>query len=196
MKALLGESGTKVLPSGNEAAARGALEAGVAFAASCPGSPTVEVLSTLAKVAHRLDLYAEWSINEIVAMEAAAGASYAGLRSLVAMKPDGFNVTLDFATALAYAGVGAGMVILVGDDPGAHSGVKEVDCRRLCQAAQLPVLEPSAVHEAKEAVRAAFALSEACHLPVVVRATTRICHASSLHGLGLSRNQAVTWRVR
>ncbi|MBW2619173.1 MAG: indolepyruvate ferredoxin oxidoreductase subunit alpha, partial [Deltaproteobacteria bacterium] len=124
-----------VLLSGNEALARGAIEAGVRFAASYPGSPTVEILATLAGLADRFGHYAEWSINEIVALEAVAGASYAGLRAMASMKPDGFNVALDFATSLAYAGTKAGLVIVVGDDPGGHSGVKEEDCRALVKAA-------------------------------------------------------------
>ncbi len=170
--------GQRLLLSGNEALARGALEAGVGFAASYPGSPTVEILSTLAELSDRFDLYAEWSVNEIVALEAAAGASYAGLRAVAAMKPDGFNVALDFATSLAYAGIRAGLVIIVGDDPGAHSSLKEQDCRPLLKAAGLPILEPASVGEAKDMVRAAFELSEKVNLPVAVRATTRICHAS------------------
>ncbi len=172
------QTGARVLLSGNEALARGALEAGIGLAASYPGSPTVEILATLARVSDRFDFYAEWSVNEIVALEAAAGASYAGLRAIASMKPDGFNVALDFATSLAYAGIRAGLVIVVGDDPGAHSSLKEEDCRPLCKAAGLPVLEPASVAEAKEMVRAAFELSEKVNLPVVVRATTRICHAS------------------
>lgn len=176
--------GTRVALTGNEAIARGALEAGVAYAASYPGSPTAEVLGTLAKLAQEFNLYAEWSINEKVAMEGAAAASFTGIRSLVVMKADGLNVALDFASALAISGCRGGMVIVVGDDPGAHSSVREEDSRNLCKVVHLPVLEPSTVQEAKEITRDAFSLSEELQLPVVVRCVTRVCHASGDVELG------------
>ncbi|WP_347491654.1 thiamine pyrophosphate-dependent enzyme [Desulfoscipio sp. XC116] len=172
------QPGVRVALTGNESLARGALEAGVAYAASYPGSPTAEVLGTLAKVAGQFNLYVEWSVNEKVAMEGAAAASFTGLRSLVVMKADGLNVALDFAGALAISGTRGGMVILVGDDPAAHSSVREEDSRNLCKALHLPILEPSSVQEAKDMTREAFALSEQLKLPVVVRCVTRVCHAS------------------
>ncbi len=178
------DPGGALLLNGNEAAARGVLEGAAQMAASYPGSPTVEIMGSLAAVAEEAGIVAEWSINEIVAMEAAAGASLAGLRALVSMKPDGLNVTLDFLTALAYTGVKAGMVIVVGDDCGAHSGVKEEDCRAFLKAAEIPVWEAATVHDAKEMTRAAFDVSEKIGLPVAVRLTTRICHGSGNVTLG------------
>jgi len=156
----------------------------VAFAASYPGSPTSEVLGTLAALSGQFDLYAEWSVNETVAMEGAAAASFTGLRSLVIMKADGLNVAMDFADSLAITGCRGGMVIVVGDDPSAHSSIREEDTRNLCKVLHLPVLEPASVQEAKDMTREAFALSEALKLPVVVRCVTRICHASGDMELG------------
>jgi len=172
------QPGVRVALTGNEAIARGALEAGVAFVTSYPGSPTAEVLSTLAQVAKQFNMYVEWSVNEKVAMEGAAAASFTGLRSLTVMKADGLNVALDFASALALSGTRGGMVILVGDDPAAHSSIREQDSRNICKAVHLPMLEPSSVQEARDMTREAFALSEELKLPVVVRCVTRVCHAS------------------
>jgi len=180
----LDQPGRSVVMTGNEAVARGAIEAGVGYAACYPGSPTAEVLPTLAQLGDKFNLYAEFSSNEKVAIEGAAAASFAGVRSLTICKVDGFNVALDFATAVCYSGTGAGMVIMVGDDPSAHSSVKEEDCRFLARTANLPVLEPASVYEAKEITRFAFDLSEKIMLPVVVRCTTRICHASGNVTLG------------
>jgi indolepyruvate ferredoxin oxidoreductase alpha subunit len=174
----LDQPGRRVVLTGNEAVARGAIEAGVRFAACYPGSPTSEVLPTLARLGGRFHIYTEYSTNEKVAMEAAAAASYAGLRALTICKADGFNVALDFAAAVCLQGVNAGLVIMVGDDPGSHSSVREEDSRFLARTANLPVLEPATVQEAKDITIAAFALSEELRQPVVVRCTTRICHAS------------------
>ncbi|HBV99378.1 MAG: hypothetical protein JL50_21825 [Peptococcaceae bacterium BICA1-7] len=180
----LDQPGRRVVLTGNEAAARGAIEAGVSFAACYPGSPTSEVLPTLARLGARFNIYTEYSTNEKVAMEAATAASYAGLRSLTICKADGFNVALDFAAAVCLQGINAGMVIMVGDDPGSHSSVREEDSRLLARTANFPVLEPSTVQEAKDIVKAAFDLSEDLRQPVVVRCTTRICHASGDVTLG------------
>ncbi len=177
--------GDTVILSGNEAIARGALEAGLAFAAAYPGSPSSEILGSLGALARDFRFYAEWSTNEKVAMESAAAASFAGVRAMTIMKADGMNVALDFMTSLGYSGVKGGMVIVVSDDPGAHSSTKEEDTRYLVRAAHLPLLEASTVEEAKEMTRWAFDLSEAISLPVVVRSVTRIAHARGSVRLGV-----------
>jgi indolepyruvate ferredoxin oxidoreductase, alpha subunit len=176
--------GQTVVLSGNEAIARGAMEAGLGYAAAYPGSPSSEILASLAAVSRERGFYAEWSTNEKVAMEGAAAASYAGVRSMTIMKADGLNVALDFMTSLAYAGTRAGMVIVVSDDPGAHSSTKEEDTRYLVRAAHLPLLEAATVDEAKTMVPWAFDLSEAIGLPVVLRSVTRIAHARGSVTLG------------
>jgi indolepyruvate ferredoxin oxidoreductase alpha subunit len=168
----------KELLMGNEAIARGALEAGVKVATAYPGTPSSEILYTLSKWAKEGQLYAEWSSNEKVALEVAAGAAYSGARSLVAMKQVGLNVAADPLMSLAYMGVKGGMVIVVADDPGPHSSQNEQDTRAFGRFAQLPVLDPTTVEEAKEMTKAAFELSERLGLPVILRPTTRICHAT------------------
>lgn len=163
--------------SGNEAAARGAVEAGVQVVASYPGSPSVQVLECLAAVAREREMYAEWSINEKVALEVAAAGSLAGLRALAVMKADGLNVALDFLTTLPLSGIRGGLVLIVSDDPGAHSSVKEEDTRYLAVPAHVPLLEPTTPADTRDMIAWAFELSEKCALPVMVRLVTRICHA-------------------
>lgn len=167
----------RVVLTGNEAMARGALEAGIDFCTSYPGSPCVEVAAALFNVAHKMGHYGEWSTNEIVAIEAAAAASFAGLRSLCVMKHNGIAVTADFLVSLNHAGARGGLVIIVGDDPGAHSSINEVDSRHFARLAKVPLLEPSTIEEARDMVCWAFELSEQVETYVIVRATTRICHA-------------------
>ena len=179
--------GQLVILSGNEAIARGALEAGLGYAASYPGSPSSEVLGSLGALARAGGFYAEWSTNEKVAMEGAAAASFAGVRAMTVMKADGLNVALDALTSLAYSGTKGGMVVVVSDDPGAHSSTKEEDTRYLVRACHLPLLEPATVEEAKEMTRWAFDLSEAVGLPVVLRSVTRISHARGSVTLGALR---------
>jgi indolepyruvate ferredoxin oxidoreductase alpha subunit len=162
---------------GNEAIARGAIEAGVAFASAYPGNPSSEIITVLGGLAKELGIYVEWSTNEKVAIEAAAGASYAGLRSICAMKQNGLNVASDFISNVVLTGVGpGGMVLIVADDPGGISSSNEEDTRYFSRLLEIPLLEPAGFQEAKDMTTFAFALSEQTGLMVMIRSVTRISH--------------------
>ena len=161
---------------GNEAIGLGAIRAGVSLVAGYPGTPSTEILETVAK--HNQDgaIHVEWSVNEKAALEVAAGASYAGARTLVTMKQVGLNVASDPLMSLAYVGVEGGMVIVSADDPGPISSQTEQDTRHFGAFSKLPVFDPSSPEEAYEMVEAAFACSEEYKTPVLLRPTTRVCH--------------------
>ncbi|MEW5898380.1 MAG: indolepyruvate ferredoxin oxidoreductase subunit alpha, partial [Bacillota bacterium] len=173
----------KHLLLGNEAIAWGLVEGGLQVAAAYPGTPSSEVFGTLAQLASTKGFYAEWSVNEKVALEVAAGAAYAGARAAVSMKQVGLNVAADPLMALAYIGVKGGLVLVVADDPGPHSSQTEQDTRLFARFAGLPVLDPATPQEAKEMAKAAFALSEALGLPVILRPTTRVAHVGQDVGI-------------
>jgi indolepyruvate ferredoxin oxidoreductase alpha subunit len=168
----------KELLTGNEAAARGTWEAGVVFASAYPGTPSTEILETIA--ARYKDVYVEWAPNEKVAVEAAAGASFAGGRSLAAMKHVGVNVAADPLFTFAYTGVTGGMVLISADDPGMHSSQDEQDNRNYAKFAKIGMLEPSDSQEAKDFIKLAFELSEKYDTPMMLRMTTRVCHSKSI----------------
>ncbi len=176
--------GTFALLNGDEAVARGAVEATVKVAASYPGTPATEILETLAEVAKDFKIYAEWSINEIVAAEVAAGASMTGVRSIVSMKHVGLNVAADAAMTLAYTGVEGGMVIAVCDDPALHSSQNEQDTRFFAIHSKLPLLDAGNPQEAHDMAKEAFEISEKLHLPIILRLTTRVAHGKSKVKLG------------
>ena len=160
---------------GNEAIAMGAIAAGVNLVAGYPGTPSTEVLETIAKRRPE-DTYVEWSINEKVAMEVGAGAAYAGARVMVTMKQVGLNVAADPLMSLEYIGVKGGMVVLVADDPGPISSQTEQDTRHFSRFSKLPCFDPSTVQEAYEMVQDAFEYSEKYKTPVFLRSTTRVSH--------------------
>lgn len=160
---------------GNQAIALGAIRAGVSLVAGYPGTPSTEILETVAKH-NDGSIYVEWSVNEKVALEVAAGAAYSGARALVTMKQVGLNVASDPLMSLAYVGVKGGMVIVSADDPGPISSQTEQDTRHFAQFAKLPVFDPSSPEEAYEMIGDAFAYSEKYGTPVLFRPTTRICH--------------------
>jgi indolepyruvate ferredoxin oxidoreductase alpha subunit len=163
---------------GNEAIARGAWEAGVRVAAAYPGTPSTEILETLARYP-AADLYAEWSTNEKVALDVAIGAALSGVRALAAMKHVGLNVAADSLMSQSYVGVHAGLVIVVADDPGVHSSQNEQDTRLFARFAGVPSLEPSDAQEAHDFVKLAFEISETFDTPVILRSTTRLSHTRS-----------------
>ncbi|MFC2016912.1 indolepyruvate ferredoxin oxidoreductase subunit alpha [Chloroflexota bacterium] len=172
------------LLSGNEALALGAYHAGIKVATAYPGTPSTEILESIARFD---DIYAEWSTNEKVAMEVALGAAYAGVRSLVSMKQVGLNVASDPFMAASTTGVNAGMVIVCADDPGIHSSQNEQDNRHYAKFAKVPMLEPSDSQEAYDLMTYAFDISERFDTPVLVRTTTRISHSKSVVKVNLSR---------
>ena len=172
--------GKKLLLLGNEAIVRGAIEAGVAFATTYPGTPSSEIGDTFFRIAAESELYFEYSTNEKVAMETAAGASVSGLRTMCSMKHVGRNVAADPLMTLAYVGVRGGMVIVTADDPSMFSSQNEQDNRIYAKLSNLPLFEPSSAQEAKEMTKAAFEISEALELPVLLRTTTRLSHCRGI----------------
>jgi indolepyruvate ferredoxin oxidoreductase alpha subunit len=179
-----GRSDEQHLLMGNAAIARGALEAGVSVATGYPGTPSSEIIDSLAKLAKERNLYVEWSVNEKVAMEVAAAASFAGLRSLCTMKQNGVNVGSDFLLHLAITGTRGGMVLVPCDDPGALSSANEGESRHFARLLEIPLLEPGNFQELKDMIKWAFELSEAIHNLVMVRSVTRLSHASGLVTFG------------
>jgi indolepyruvate ferredoxin oxidoreductase alpha subunit len=176
--------GRTVLMMGNEAIARGVLEAGVMVAAAYPGTPSTEIIGSLAEVAKERDIYVEWSINEKVALEVVAAASMSGLRAITAMKQNGLNVASDYLFTLGLTGTKGGIVLVVCDDPGSHSSSNEEDTRFFARIGDFPLLEPTTVQEAKDMTQYAFDLSEELKCIVILRGVTRISHGRGNVKLG------------
>ncbi|MHA1713557.1 MAG: indolepyruvate ferredoxin oxidoreductase subunit alpha, partial [Candidatus Ranarchaeia archaeon] len=181
--------GKRVLLLGNEAIARGAVEAGLQVGAAYPGTPSSEIMENLAEAARELGFYAEWSTNEIVAFEVASGAAIVGARALFACKNAGLNVVMDLLMTLPYTGIRGGLVVAVADDPGAWYSSNEQDTRVAGFYAEIPVFEPPDQQNAKDMTREAFELSEQLELPVMVRSCTRLSHASGDVVLGKIRKE-------
>ena len=164
--------------SGNEAIARGAFEAGVKVATAYPGTPSTEILETIAR--EYKDIYAEWSPNEKVALEVGYGASMAGARTIVCMKHVGVNVAADPFMTLSYVGVNGGLVLVTCDDPELYSSQNEQDNRNYAKFGKVPMFEPSDSQEAKDLIKLAYEVSEKFDTPVMVRGITRISHAKGI----------------
>jgi len=177
-KLLSDNVGQTQLMLGNEAIARGAIEAGLGVGATYPGTPSSEISLNLFQISQQTDLYFEYSTNEKVAIEVAASAAAAGVRSMCIMKHVGLNVAADPLMTLAYLGVKGGMVIVTADDPMMFSSQNEQDNRYYALLSGLPMLEPSSIDDARAMTKYAFSLSEQLNEPVILRTTTRINHST------------------
>jgi TPP-dependent indolepyruvate ferredoxin oxidoreductase alpha subunit len=170
-------AGGSALLMGNEAVVRGALEAGIQVAAGYPGTPSSEIIDTLSRISRQRNIYVEWSVNEKVATEVAAAASYAELRALVAMKQVGMNVAADFLLHLSLSGTRGGLVLVSCEDPGALSSTNEEDSRPYAKMMEFPLLEIGDFQDAKDLTKWAFDLSETIQNIVMVRSVARISHS-------------------
>ena len=175
-------SQARSLLSGNEAIARGAWESGVTIATGYPGTPSTEILEFASR--YKDDIYCEWSPNEKVALEVAAGASLAGARVIVTMKHVGLNVAADPLMTLSYIGTVGGLVVCVADDPGMHSSQNEQDTRHYARLGKMPILEPADSQQARDFVALGLDISERYTTPVILRSTTRVSHSSGAVSLG------------
>jgi indolepyruvate ferredoxin oxidoreductase alpha subunit len=178
------EAGSRHLVMGNDAISRGALEAGVSVVAGYPGTPSTEIIEGLSKVSGERNIYVEWSVNEKVALEVAAAASFAGLRGMAVMKQVGVNVAADFLLHLTLRGTRGGLVLVSCEDPGGLSSTNEGESRHYARMMEFPLLEPGDFQEAKDMTRWAFELSEEVRNLVMVRSVTRLSHASGMITLG------------
>jgi indolepyruvate ferredoxin oxidoreductase alpha subunit len=178
------EAGSRHLVMGNDAISRGALEAGVSVVAGYPGTPSSEIIEGLSKVSGERSIYVEWSVNEKVALEVAAAASFAGLRGMAVMKQVGMNVAADFLLHLTLRGTRGGLVLVSCEDPGGLSSTNEGESRHYARMMEFPLLEPGDFQEAKDMTKWAFELSEAVGNLVMVRSVTRLSHASGMITLG------------
>ena len=181
---LLNKSGGKIILLGNEAIVRGALESGVQFVSTYPGTPSSEIGNTFFRIAPKAGVYFEFSTNEKVALEAAIGASFCGLRTLMAMKNFGTNVALDALLPFVYTGTRGPTVIISADDPSCHSSAQsEENTRGISYLAHIPTLEPADPQECKDFVKLAFQISERFKIPVMIRTTTRVAHQRGIVAL-------------
>lgn len=185
MHPLLAAHDRPLLLMGNEAIIRGALEAGIGFVSTYPGTPSSEIGNEFFRMHAEAGVHFEFSTNEKVALETAAAAAAAGVRSLVAMKHVGVNVAADPLMTLSYVGVRGGFVLLTADDPGCHSSQNEQDNRHFARLGKIPMLEPATPADAYRLIREALELSEKYETPVILRTTTRVAHTRGAVRVGV-----------
>ncbi|MCX6764790.1 MAG: thiamine pyrophosphate-dependent enzyme [Candidatus Nealsonbacteria bacterium] len=184
-KILSNQKGEKQLLLGNEAVIRGALESGVSFVSTYPGTPASEIGNIFFRIHKEAGVYFEFSVNEKVAMEAGVGASYSGVKTLVAMKNFGLNVCIDSLMPFVYTGSPAPTVLMIADDASCWSSAQaEVNTRPYSYLAHIPTIEPSDPQECKEFTKFAFELSEKFKIPVLLRLTTRVSHQQQIVTFG------------
>src|SRR6056297_4048043 len=163
---------------GNTALVRAMIESKTRVITSYPGSPmpeTAEAIKSIKK--EKRPFYFEFSTNEKVATEIAFGAAINGHLSTVFFKSVGLNVAADSFVQLPLMKLKGGMVVVIGDDPGANSSQNEQDNRHFAHLSYIPVFEPSNPQEVYEYYKKAAKLSKDKEMPVILRLATHVCHA-------------------
>jgi len=182
---------SEVILLGDEAVARGAIDAGISAAYAYPGTPSTEIYQAIQDHVkeHDLPVRGLWSTNEKVALEEGVGVSYAGRRCMVSMKHVGLNVAADPFMNVAVSGAHGGLVLAVADDPSMHSSQNEQDSRYFADFAMVPCLEPGDQQQCYDFTREAFDLSEQLQVPVLLRLVTRLAHSRAAVTLEAPREQ-------
>ena len=194
---LLQSEPNQELIMGNHALVRAMLESGVKVATTYPGSPTPEIAAAITAIPEdQRPLYFEYSVNEKVALEIALGASVNGHLSTVFFKSVGLNVAADSAVQLGLLNTIGGMVVILGDDPGAHSSQNEQDNRHFARTSYIPMLEPSTPKEAYNMYKDAVQLSQKYKMPIFLRMTTHVCHANQIIELDKLELGDYSWKSK
>lgn len=175
---LLRRQAFKEIVMGNTALVRAMIETGTRVVTSYPGSPTPEIANAIQSIPKdQRPFYFEFSTNEKVATEVAFGAALNGHLSVVFFKSVGLNVAADTFIQLSLLNIVGGMVVVLGDDPGANSSQNEQDNRHFAYMSYTPVFEPANPTEVYRYFKEAAALSRELGKVIVLRMTTHVCHA-------------------
>lgn len=174
---LVQESPFSEIVIGNTAIVRAMIESGVRVVTSYPGSPTPEIAEAIQSIPEsKRPFYFEFSTNEKVALELAFGASINGFTSCVFFKSVGMNVVADSFVQLSMMELLGGMVIVIGDDPGANSSQNEQDNRHYGRLSYTPIFEPKDAQEVYAMFLKAVEYSKTLRSPVILRLTTHTAH--------------------
>jgi len=165
-----------VIPMIGEKVISKALEhCGVERAIAVIGYPITELGEALVE---KFD--GEWAVNEKTAFEIGLGNSVNGVRSCVVVKHVGMNVLSDPLITSTIHTIGHGLVVLVGDDPGAIGSQNEQDSRYYGLLADVPVFDPNP-ETLFDSIVEAYRISEATKCPSIVRLTERLLRAECSH---------------
>ena len=155
--------------NGLEAATFALLDCDVKIVTGVPGYPVTDLMDNITG-----NIKNEWSVNEKVALELAFGSSISGERSAVITKHVGMNILADPLVSSTTHTIGAGVVILTGDDPGIQKSQNEQDSRFYGLVAEVPVFDPSTPGRLYQSIIDGYELSEQTCAPVIIRLTDRL----------------------
>ncbi len=184
----------RMLLTGNDAVALGALAAGCQFIGAYPMSPASSVFTTMGRQVGRLPLVFEQAEDEISAIHMALGAAFAGVRSMVATSGGGFALMVE---GLSLAGCSeTPLVLFLGQRPGPATGLatrtEQGDLLFALHAGhgEFPraVLAPGNAGEAFWLTVKAFNLAEKYQVPVFVLSDQYLADAAyTVEPFGLDR---------
>jgi 2-oxoglutarate ferredoxin oxidoreductase subunit alpha len=160
--------------SGGDAAALGAINAGMQMYFAYPMTPASSFLQFIATHGKKYHVFLKLTEDEISAINAAIGANYAGVRAATGSSGGGFALMTEGVGLAAMTEVP--LVIYEAQRPGPSTGLptktEQGDLNQILGAGQgdMPkiVLAPGTVQEAFELTKEAFNLAEKYQVPVFV----------------------------
>jgi 2-oxoglutarate ferredoxin oxidoreductase subunit alpha len=164
----------RMLLTGNQAVAFGALAGGVRFYAGYPMSPATPIMEYLAARQEDFGLVVEQTEDEISAINTAIGASYAGARSMTATSGGGFSLMVE---GLGLAAMSENpVVIVVCQRPGPATGfptrTEQAELLMCVSASQdeFPrfIFAPGNAEQAFHCTHRAFELASRFQVPAIV----------------------------
>jgi 2-oxoglutarate ferredoxin oxidoreductase subunit alpha len=168
------EDKDRLFLSGNDAAALGALKAGVKFVGEYPMTPSSSFLHFFAAREMDYKLTVKQTEDELAAMNMVIGASVAGVRAMTATSGGGFALMNE---ALGFAGIAEVPLVCFeaqrgGPSTGIPTYTEQSDLKFVINSAQgeipLVVLAPGDVEEAFYEGFEAFNIAEKLQTPVIV----------------------------
>ncbi|MCL4501758.1 MAG: 2-oxoacid:acceptor oxidoreductase subunit alpha [Deltaproteobacteria bacterium] len=177
----------RLLISGHEALALGALAAGLQFISGYPMTPWSSVLNTVGQRAAKWGVVVEQAEDEIAAINLALGASYAGVRAMTGSSGGGFSLMVE---TLGLAGCSeTPLVIVEAQRPGPSTGLptrtSQGDLSFVLSAGQddfpRAVLAPGTPVQAFAQAARAFNLADRYQLPVFLITDQYLADANFTH---------------
>ncbi|USN46001.1 MAG: 2-oxoacid:acceptor oxidoreductase subunit alpha [Candidatus Woesearchaeota archaeon] len=168
------EGPAKILVSGNEAVALGALSAGIGLYVAYPMTPSTAILHFLAKAATQKNIVVKQGEDEIGVANLAIGAAHAGARAMCGTSGGGFALMQE---AVSLAGITETPVVFVevmrgAPATGVPTWTEQADLRFVMHAGHgdFPkvVLAPGDVDEAYEFIQIAFNAADKYQCPAVL----------------------------
>jgi len=190
---------TKILLSGNEAIAQGAIQAGCSFYAGYPITPQNEIIAYMAKYMPQRGVFIQ-AESELAAINMVYGASAAGARAMTSSSSPGISLKQEGISYIAGAQLPAVIVNIMRGGPGlGNIAPAQSDYFQATRGGghgdyRLIVLAPGSVQEAYDLTQTGFDLADKYRIPVMILGDGILGQMMEPVQLSTKKNKANTFK--